>query len=124
MSGENKEFGKMVRDLREEKKKTDPAFSLRQFAVAVGVSATYLSKIETGEFPPPSAEKIQLIANMLDTDADELLALAGKVDPILPEIIQEQPKAMADFLRTAKEVGLTAEDLEKLTKRLKNRGRS
>jgi transcriptional regulator with XRE-family HTH domain len=124
MSGENKEFGKMVRDLREEKKKTDPAFSLRQFAVAVGVSATYLSKIETGEFPPPSAEKIQLMANMLDTDADELLALAGKVDPILPEIIQEQPKAMADFLRTAKEVGLTAEDLEKLTKRLKNRGRS
>ncbi|HEX9005453.1 MAG TPA: helix-turn-helix transcriptional regulator [Blastocatellia bacterium] len=124
MSGENKEFGKMVRDLREEKKKTDPAFSLRQFAVAVGVSATYLSKIETGEFPPPSAEKIQLMANMLDTDADELLALAGKVDPILPEIIQEQPKAMADFLRTAKEVGLTTEDLEKLTKRLKNRGRS
>jgi len=124
MSGENKEFGRMVRDLREEKKKTDPAFSLRQFAVAVGVSATYLSKIETGEFPPPSAEKIQLMANMLDTDADELLALAGKVDPILPEIIQEQPKAMADFLRTAKEVGLTTEDLEKLTKRLKNRGRS
>src|ERR671939_383934 len=96
------EFGQRVRELREARRKTDPDFSLRRFALAVGISAAFLSKVETGEAPPPKAEKIKKMAELLDANADELLALAGKVDPILPQIIREQPK-MADFLRTARE---------------------
>lgn len=56
-------FGKRVRDLREAKKRTDPAFSLRRFAQSVGISATFLSKVETGQFDPPSAKTIQRIAD-------------------------------------------------------------
>ena len=41
------------------------------------------------------------IADLLDADRDELLALAEKVDPALNDIILEKPKAMAAFLRTA-----------------------
>ena len=34
----NKPFGDRIRQLREEKKKTDPRFSLRRFAEAVDLS--------------------------------------------------------------------------------------
>ena len=115
----NKAFGKRIRDLREEKRLVDPTFSLRQFAEKVGISATFLSKVETGEFDPPKAENIIKMANLLGVDADVLLALAGKVDPQLGEIIRDQPKAMADFLRTAYDRGLTAKDIEKLTEGIK-----
>jgi len=115
----NKEFGERIRQLREAKKKADPKFSLRQFADRVGISATFLSKVETGQFAPPSAETIKKMAVLLETDADELLALAEKTDPELGNIIREQPKAMADFLRTAREKGLTAEDIQKITEKIR-----
>jgi transcriptional regulator with XRE-family HTH domain len=115
----NSEFGQRIRELREAKKKTDPSFSLRRFADFIGVSAAFLSKVEMGEALPPKAENIIKMAEGLGVNADELLALAGKVDPMLPEIIREQPKAMADFLRTAREAKLTDDQLEKLTERLK-----
>jgi hypothetical protein len=44
-----------------------------------------------------------------------LLALAGKVASDLPGIIQQQPRAMATFVRAAS--GLSATDLEKLARR-------
>jgi transcriptional regulator with XRE-family HTH domain len=117
----NPKFGRRIRTLREEKRRTDPAFSLRKFADRVGISATFLSKVETGEFDPPRAEKIINMAKLLGVDPDELLALAGKVDPELDKIIRSEPKAMADFLRTARDKGLTAEDIEKLTRGIKKR---
>jgi HTH-type transcriptional regulator, competence development regulator len=115
------EFGQRIRELREAKRKTNPAFSLRRFAEAICVSATFLSKVETGESPPPSADKIKRMAELLGANADELLALAGKVDPVLPEIIREMPRAMADFLRTAREANLTDADIERLTKSIKKK---
>ena len=117
----NPKFGKRIRELREAKKKTDPSFSLRQFAERVGISATFLSKIETGEFDPPKADRIIKMAELLGVDKDDLLALAGKVDPELGEIIRDQPKAMADFLRTAREKGLSAKELEDLTEQIKKK---
>jgi len=115
----NETFGECIRSLREAKKRTDPSFSLRRFAQKLEVSATYLSKVETNESPPPTADKIKLIAELLETDADELLALAGKVDPILPQIIREQPRAVADLLRTVQQAGLTNEQIAKLTNQAK-----
>jgi transcriptional regulator with XRE-family HTH domain len=113
----------LIRKLREERKKSDPSYSLRRFAQAVGISATFLSKVETGEFDPPAQDKIKRMAHLLDIDADELLAMAGKVDPDLPEIIREQPKAMADFLRTARDLKLGRRDIEALTRSIrKERG--
>jgi len=120
----NEEFGERIRRLREEKKETDPKFSLRQFAEAVGVSPTFMSKMERGEFNPPSAKTIKKMAALLGADADELLALAGKVDPELEDIISEKPAAMADFLRTAHEKGLTEEEIRKLTERIRRRKKS
>ncbi len=111
----NPVFGKRVRDLREERVRTDPTFSLRQFAERVGISATFLSKVERGEFDPPKAENIIKMAELLGVDADELLSLANKVDPELEKIIKEQPTALPDLLRTVR--GMSAEELRKLTER-------
>lgn len=116
----SKTFGATVRKLREAKKKTDPAFSLRRFAQAVDVSATFLSKAENDEGPPPGAEKVKRMAELLGEDPDELLALAGKVDPELPNIIRERPKAMADLLRMARDQGLTEGEINKVTEDLRS----
>ncbi|MBF0182109.1 MAG: helix-turn-helix domain-containing protein [Magnetococcales bacterium] len=118
----NPAFGKRVRDLREAKKATDPSFSLRQFAQAVGISATFMSKVENGEFDPPAFDKIKRMAVLLEVDPDELLALAGKVDPELPQIIREQPKAMADFLRTARDLNLGSNEITALTRLIREYG--
>jgi transcriptional regulator with XRE-family HTH domain len=104
-----KKFGATIRALREQRQ-----ISLRKFADKVGISPTYLSKVERDEFPPPGEETIKQIAEALGQDPDELLALAGKVSSDLPAIIQQRPRELASFLRTAGE--LTPEELARLNK--------
>lgn len=115
----NLRFGKKVRNLREAKLRTDPKFTLRQFAVAAGISPTFLSKVERGEFDPPAADKIMKMAELLDVDPDELLSLAGKFDPELGKIIKEQPTALPDLLRTVR--GMSEEELRKLTEQARKK---
>src|SRR3954468_19738315 len=93
-------FGATVRELREERR-----IGLRPFARMIGVSATYLSKIERDELPPPAEARVKEIARLLDQDPDELLALAGKVASDVSEIIKERPREMASFLRTVRGLG-------------------
>ena len=108
-------FGATIRKLREER-----GIGLRQFAKMIGVSATYLSKIEREELHPPAEDRVTEMARLLEQDADELLALAGKVASDLNEIIRSQPREMASFLRTAS--GLSGRDLERLTKQARGKG--
>jgi len=117
----NLRFGRRIRELREAKKRTDPTFSLRQFAQALNMSATFISKVETGEFNPPSAENIKKMAELLEVDPYELLQLAEKADPELVEMVKAQPKEMADFLRTARESGITSEQFAQFTRTLQSR---
>ena len=93
-------FGARVRRLREERD-----IGLRPFARMVGISATYLSKVERGELPPPAEDRVKEIARLLGQDPDELLALAGRVASDLGEIIRERPREMASFLRTVRGMG-------------------
>ena len=99
MDPKQESFGALVRRLREER------YGLREFARMLGLSATYLSKIERDEMPPPSEERIKEIARLLEQDTDEMLALAGRVASDLGVIIRERPREMADFLRTARGLG-------------------
>lgn len=106
-TGEKRGFGGYVREKRKEKD-----YGLREMAKMVGVSPTYLSKVERGEFAPPAEDRVKKIAEILGCDPDELLAMAGKVSSELTDIIRQQPKEMASFLRSAK--NLTAEQMVKL----------
>jgi HTH-type transcriptional regulator, competence development regulator len=105
------EFGQKIKELRMAKKHVDPRFTLRGFAEMVGISPALLCKVEGGEFSI-GVEKIKIIAQLLEADADELLALAKRVDPDLNDCIFQRPKAMALFLRTAS--GLSEDAMERL----------
>jgi transcriptional regulator with XRE-family HTH domain len=107
MAPPERKFGETVRALREARK-----IGLRRFAEKVGMSPTYLSKVERDEFAPPAEEKVKRIAEVLGENPDELLALAGRVASDLPEIIRRHPREMATFLRAAN--GLSAQDIERL----------
>ena len=51
----------------------------RQLAQQLGIDFTYLSKLENGRGDPPSEETIKRLAAAVKGDAEELLALAGKI---------------------------------------------
>jgi len=107
MPGKDERFGAFVRRQREARE-----IGLREMAKMIGVSPTYLSKVERDEFPPPAEDKVRKIAEIIDCDADELLARAGRVSSDLSDIIKQRPRELAALLRTTK--GLTADALTKL----------
>ena len=109
MRGDKKSFGATVRRDRERLE-----IGLREMAKMIGVSPTYLSKVERNELPPPAEDKVKKIAEIIGRDADELLALAGRVSSDLTEIIRRHPREMASFLRAAN--GLTANDMARLAR--------
>jgi DNA-binding XRE family transcriptional regulator len=89
---------------------------LRQMAKKIGVSPTYLSKIERGDFDPPAEDKVMKIAEIIGRDPDELLARAGRVASDLTDIIRGRPREMALFLRVAN--GLTPDKIARLARLL------
>jgi HTH-type transcriptional regulator, competence development regulator len=109
MMAGRKNFGALVRQEREAKE-----IRLREMAKKIGISPTYLSKIERGDFDPPAEDKVRKIAKIIGHDADELLALAGRVASDLTEIIRQRPRELADFLRSAQ--GLSAEDIARFAR--------
>lgn len=100
-------FGQTLRRLREE-----AGISLRSFAKMVERTPTYISKIERDEFDPPAEEVIREMARILKQDADDMISLAGRIPSDLPELIKQQPKEIAVFLRTAKR--LSAEEWQEV----------
>src|SRR5262249_58592641 len=92
-------FGALVR--RERKAKQ---IGLREMAKKIGVSPTYLSKIERGDFDPPIEDKVRRIAEIIGRDPDELLALAGGGASHPTHIIRRRPREMADLLPAGKGV--------------------
>jgi transcriptional regulator with XRE-family HTH domain len=112
-----KPFGQVLREAREGK------YSLRKFAALVEVSPTYLSQVEQGNVAPPTADRVKRMAEALGANADEWIALAGRVPEDLPEIIQERPTEFPEMLRAMR--GLTADQLRQLRndlERLKKEG--
>ena len=107
-SGRGK-FGAFIRQEREARE-----IGLREMAKKIGVSPTYLSKIERDEFPPPAEDKVKAIARIIECDTDDLLARAGRVSTDISEIIKRHPVELAALLRTTK--GLTVDDIARLAK--------
>jgi transcriptional regulator with XRE-family HTH domain len=98
------EFGQFIRLRREELKKSDRTFSVRQVAARVGVEPSYLSKVERGHEGPPSEAKIRSLARELDEDPDTLLAMAGKVASDLQEVIRRRPRLMSQLIREVQSI--------------------
>lgn len=95
----NSTFGTVIRNRRKEW-----GLSLRNLADLVGISYTYLSKIERGVLLPPSEGVIIEMASALELDPDEVLALADKVKSDIHYIIVSNPW-IAQVLRTFRDEG-------------------
>jgi HTH-type transcriptional regulator, competence development regulator len=67
-------------------------YSFREFARRIGFPPNSLSNMQEGHFPPPGEQKIVLIAETLEQNTDELLAMAGKASSDLLDIILRRPK--------------------------------
>ena len=80
-------FGKEVRCLRESK-----GFGLRELAGKIGVSPTYLSRVEQDKEQPPSIERICKIAEVLEADKDQLLQWADKAIDYYTENLKNETK--------------------------------
>lgn len=107
------QFGERVRELRLEKLLTQRALADR-----LGVSFTYVSKVENeklhfGDYP--SAKFIHRLAEELEADENELLLLADKVPADIRQRIRERPEA---FRRIAK---LSNRALDELLQRIESR---
>lgn len=85
------QFGERVRELRLKKQLTQ-----RELAELLGVSFTYVSKVENeklhfGDYP--SEKFIHRLAEELEADESELLLLADKVPADIRKRIREKPEA-------------------------------
>src|ERR1700752_984076 len=109
MSASREKLGAFTRREREGKE-----IGLREMAKMIGVSPTYLSKVERDEFAPPAEDKGKAIAKIIECDADDLLARAGRVSTDISDIIKRHPVELTALLRTTK--GLTADDIARLAR--------
>lgn len=71
------DFGRTLRLLR-----IDAGLSLRGLARSIGVSGAYLSRVENGHDPPPTADRLVAIARTIRLPPALLLGLARQTDEV------------------------------------------
>ena len=99
------QFGAFVREKRLQKEEDgNRRFSLRQVAKRAEIEPAYLSKIERGVFPPPGEQTTLRLAKDLGLNADELLAMGGKVSSDVIETILARPNLFPVLIRKLKDV--------------------
>ena len=86
-------FGEILRELR-----TNAGVGIKRLAPDLGVSYSYLSKLENNEVGP-SEGLVSRIADHFNYSRDRLLLAAGKVPPEVLQILQENPDQAVKFLR-------------------------
>ena len=88
---------------------------VRELGRAVGVTGMHISNLEKGK-SAPSAELVTKLAEALQANVDELLHLADQVSPEVVDVIHQNPLAIPNFLRSAK--NLTPEQWALLQKQV------
>jgi HTH-type transcriptional regulator, competence development regulator len=92
-------LGGLIRNRREELRRNDVAYSVRQVAERIGVEPSYLSKVERDIGSPPSEETLVRLARDLGLDADLVLAYAGKISRDVRDVIRRRPQLFAELIR-------------------------
>jgi len=111
-------FGESLRAIRKQK-----GISQLQLATKTGIHFTYVSKIERNLVPPPAADTIVRLCNILEVPPEELLVLAQKTPNGFIKAISSNRSAL-EFVRHAQSMSLSDDEWQKLTgelKRLRNR---
>lgn len=89
----SEEFGKILRDLR-----TNADIGIKRLAPELGVTYTYLSKLENNQVRP-SEEFVGRVAHYFQYDHNQLLLAANKVPPDVLRILRDHPMEAIDLLR-------------------------
>ena len=87
------EFGGILRGLR-----TTAGLGIKRLAPDLGVSYTYLSKLENKDIRP-SEKLVRRVARYFDYDADRLLMSTGRIPDEILEILRENPEEAVEYLR-------------------------
>lgn len=86
-------FGAVLKNLR-----TKKGISIKKMARDIGLNYTYISKLEHSKVNP-SSDVVKKISDYLDYSSDELLLLAGKIPDDIKEILINNPREAARYLR-------------------------
>ena len=86
--------GELLRDLR-----LRSGLGIKSAAPEVGISYSYLSKIENG-VKRPSLGLISELCKLYDADADVVIAKAGALPPDVKEIVRTHGKDAFELLRS------------------------
>ena len=90
---DNMDFGTILRELRGQQ-----GIGIKKLAPELGVSYTYLSKLESNQVNP-SADLVSRVAAYFHYDYDQMLLAAGKVPPEILSILQDHPDEALGYLR-------------------------
>ena len=94
--------------------RTERGLGLRETAGKIGISATFLSRVETNaEQSAPSEDVLRKLAKVLDDDFDALMQLADRVPKDVAAVIKNDP-GMPAFLRTARDQKVSGDQLLKM----------
>jgi len=105
-------FGEALKTIRRSK-----GISQRELANKVAVDFSYISKLENDRIPPPAADTIVKICEVLGVQPEFLLSLTGKLPGEIRDFIGFNPKAL-EFLRKAHAMDLAEEEWDELNKKL------
>lgn len=83
------DFGQCVRELR-----TAQSISVRAAARQAGISPAYLSRIESGQTPPPRSAIIKALAYTLGVEPAVLFELSAALDPDIQSLILKSRKTV------------------------------
>ncbi len=87
--------------------------SLRNVAFSAGLSPMYLSLLERDACGPPSDEKLESLAKVLEEpNPENVFAMAGRVTPRVASIILRHPTQWSELLHACEHLG--ADDVSKL----------
>jgi|SRR5689334_6647225 HTH-type transcriptional regulator, competence development regulator len=64
----------------------------RELASRISVSPTYICQLESGACPPPSENRLKVLAEVLQTDPDVLFALARRVPSDVIDALTANPE--------------------------------
>lgn len=96
-------FGEYIRTVREDLRKGDPKYSIRQVAKRIGLHHSYLSKVERGESAPLSEKRILALAQELGVEPELLMVMNGKVSEDVRRAVFADPEFVISLLHRIKQ---------------------
>jgi HTH-type transcriptional regulator, competence development regulator len=106
-------FGELLRD-----KRRASGLSQRELARRAGLDFSYISKIENGRQPPPAADTVVHLCEILGTPPEEMLAAIGKIPEQVHRTVSTSPAAQG-FLHEAGLMKLSEDEWRRMVNALR-----